>query len=90
MQLKKEDLNQLRNLKSKSLFYPSAGRDIIEVLDLFVPYINEFHFVDLLDEELYGYKQNSGIPFLEKVTGRNHFSDEGQTESSTVTRVNKC
>ena len=76
MQLKKEDLNQLKNLKSKSLFYPCAGRDIIEVLDLFAPYINEFHFVDLLDEEIYGHNRNLRRPFLEKLTRRNHFEDE--------------
>lgn len=45
-----EHLQDLTKLNSKSLFYPCAGNDILEVLDIFVPYLDEFHFVDMLDE----------------------------------------
>ncbi len=89
MQFKKEDLNQLKNLKSKSLFYPCAGRDIIEVLDLFAPYINEFHFVDLLDEKLYGYNRNSESPFLERLPRRNHFEEEENFPTRTYNFIDR-
>ena len=64
MELNIEDLKRLDNLKSKSLFYPSAGNDILEVLDLFVPHLKEFHFVDMLDDMHYGEDHYGKFPFI--------------------------
>jgi len=64
MELNIEDLRRLDNLKSKSLFYPSAGNDILEVLDLFVPHLKEFHFVDMLDDMHYGEEHYGKSPFI--------------------------
>ena len=42
------DITLLKGLRGTALFYPGTGNDWKEPIELFVPYITEFWFVDIV------------------------------------------
>ena len=52
--------------QSKRLFYPCAGEDIVEPIMTFLPYIDEFWFVDLRKIDVKKLLANHEITFLQR------------------------
>jgi len=52
--------------QSKRLFYPCAGEDIVEPIMTFLPYIDEFWFVDLNEFDVEELLANHEITFLQR------------------------